>query len=95
MKNYKQDIAEGLVRQTDYLESNNVMAYVGCMVNDKGGCQAAIVGNGAGVATAVLALLGHLYEVDPEMAQKVIDAFMLKQFAAALSGGKDEVNEKG
>ena len=94
-KNRKADIAELLVKQTECLENENVIAYIGVMVNEKGSCHAAMVGNGTFVATGVLAILCQLYELDPNSACKVIDAFMLKQFAEALSGGKDEVNEKG
>ena len=94
-RNRKADIAELLVKQTECLENENVMAYVGVMVNDKGSCQAALVGNGAFAATGVLAMLWQLYEVDPDSACKVIDAFMLKQFAETLGDGKDEVNKKG
>ena len=88
MKNIKPDVAEVLVKQTECLENENVMAYVGVMVNDKGSCQAALVGNGAFASTGVLALLWQLYELDPDSACKVIDAFMMKQFAEAL-GGKE------
>lgn len=95
MKNIKPDVAEGLVKQTEYLEKNNVMAYVGCMVDEQGNCQAAVIGNGKGVATSILALLCQLNELDPDAACKVIDAFMLKQFAETLGDGKDEVNKKG
>ena len=95
MKNRKPDIAEGLVRQTDYLENNSVMAYVGCMVNDKGNVQVAIVGNCAGSETGILALLHHLNELDPDAAHKVVDAFMLEQLMETLGEGKDEVNKKG
>ena len=94
-KNKKADIAEMLVKHTECLENENVMAYVGVMVNEKGSRQASMVGNGTFVATGVLAILCQLYELDPDSACKVIDAFMLKQFAEALGGGKDEVNKKG
>ena len=95
MKNRKPDIAELLVKQTDFLENNNVMAYVGCMVDDNGGCQVAIIGNGAYSATGVLALLRNLHKLDPDAAHKVVDAFMLEQIVETLGGGKDEVNKKG
>lgn len=95
MKNRKQVIAEGLVRQTEFLENNNVTAYVGCMVNDNGGCQVAIIGNGTGSATGVHTLLCNLNELDPDVTRKVVEDFMFEQIMEKFGGGKDEVNKKG
>lgn len=95
MKNIKPDVAEALVKQTEFLEKNNVIAYVGCMIDDQGRCQAAVVGNGSGVATSIHALLCQLNELDPDAAHKVVETFMFDQIMEKLSGGKDEVNKKG